>query len=609
MKKYLFGKITIYLSLLTLFNTALFAAGGGSGTKRIAGMVTYLNGLPPEATKFIYLTVFTIISFIVLAVIVALLVASNKLAVERISKEEKAQGYQPPKSFFKRYGLFCFRVVMALDLILMGYALYMVLKSQTLKPRSKPQSAALRVLEGMPVKLGAITMSLDGYGIVRPLQEISLSSEIKGRIVTKKAALKSGVIVKKGELLCEIDVSDYQEILAQLEAEITRLDEDVAMKKQTMTDLENEVVQLEKIYEIEKKNYERYMKLYKRNVSSKTDAETAQKSMLAQMKALINLRASISKAKIEIRSLNALKKKALSTVRKAKLDIERSKIYSPFAGRLLDVYVDNGEYVNVGTKLFDIADDSKLEIPVSLNAVDVARTLGLSASEIKIYENWMAMPDLPPVKIVWTEDKTVCAWEGKVVRIEGFNSTDGTVTMVVSPTKSLLEKDVPAVPLVAGMYCQVTFAGSKVKNSMVVPWSAIQSNSTIYLVDKNNIGHEVKTSIISSNNDSVIISEGLQNMKGYKIVTQRLPNNVVNGSEVKVVAPIKNPIKFVENNIAKLQEEEQRKKQETVQKGNKFQKEKKVKASPTKVQDKDAQSAIGKLPKAMREKLVINDAC
>ena len=331
--------------------------------------------------------------------------------------------------------------------------------------------------------------------------------------------------------------------------------------------------------------------------------------MIAQMKALINLKSSISKAKIEIRSLKASKNKALSTVRKAKLDIARSKIYAPFAGRLLNVHVDNGEYVNVGTNLFDIADDSSLEIPVSLNAVDVAKILGLSASAIKNYENWMATPNLPPVKIAWTEDCGICSWEGKVVRIECFDSTDGTVTMIVSPTKSLIEKDQPSVPLVSGMYCKVTFAGSKVKDSMVVPWSAIQSNSTIYLVDKDNKGHEVKTSIISSNSDSVIISQGLKDAKGYKIVTQRLPNNVVNGSEVKVVAPIKHPEKFVENNIAKLKEDEQKKKQETVQKSNKFKKEKKAKSSPTKIQDKDAQSAVGDLPKAVREKLVINDAC
>ncbi len=614
MRKDFWTKISVTAFLVMNGITAM-ASGGKDKFVEIKvsswWLLVYIEGLPPEAVKFVYFGIGSILLFVSLAIIAAFLVSQKKLVTEHISKKEHAHDHDKSFTeapFIKRHGLAVFRLVMAIDLIIMGYCCFEVLSSQSLKPHSKPQGQSMRVLEGRTVQLQDVTMTLKGFGIVRPLQEICLSAEIKGRIVTKKIALKSGTIVKKGELLCEIDVSDYNETLSQLESEINRINEESAMKKQAVNDIEREVVELAKIYEIEKKNYERSMMLYKRKVSSKTDAETAQKNMITQMKALIALRASISRTKIEIRSLIASKNKAISTVRRAKLDIERSKIYSPFAGRLLNVYIDNGEYVNVGTKLFDIADDSRLEIPVSLNAADVAKILGLSATSIKNYENWMIMPDLPPVTIGWTENTNVCSWQGEVARIECFNSTDGTVTMIVNPTKSLIKKDVPVVPLVSGMYCKVTFPGSKVKNAMTVPWSAIQSNSTIFLVDENNVGREVKTKVISSNSDSVVISQGLENADGFKIVTQRLPNNVVNGSSVNVVTPISDPQKFVERNIAKLKEQKEQK-SKAVKKDDSAKPNNKVKSSPKSSNSKNSQSAIDTLPKAVTNKQTINNIC
>ncbi|UDQ97673.1 HlyD family efflux transporter periplasmic adaptor subunit [Lentisphaerota bacterium WC36G] len=600
MNKKSFKKLFCAIGLFGLTCVTTFAANGENG-KNGQTFADYIGGLPFEAKVFFYVGLLLIILLIALAIAVWFLVTNNILHGANFDKEGNKISLDVSNStFIKRHGITFFRIFAILIILSIGYSAYTVLKAQSLKPRSKPQSQSMRVLEGRDVKLNSVMMSLDGFGIVRPLQEICLSSEIKGRIVTKKADLKSGIIVNKGDLLCEIDISDYKENLMQLEAEIVRLDEETAMKRQTVKDLENEVVQLEKIYEIEKKNYERYLALYKRNVSSKTDAENAQKSMITQLKALINLKSSISKTKIEIRSLDASKQKAISTVRRAKLDIQRSKIYAPFAGRILNVYIENGEYVNVGTKLFDIANDSRLEIPVSLNAVDVARILGLSTTAIKSYENWMTTPDLPPVNISWTEDSSVCRWLGKVVRIEGFNSTDGTVTLVVNPTKSLIAANAPSVPLVSGMYCRVTFSGSSVNNAMIVPWSAIQSNSTIFLVDKENRGHEVKTTIISSDNDSVVISQGLEHAEGYKIVTQRLPNNVVNGSIVRVVPPISDPNRFVEDNIAELNKEKQsnkkNKKQKAAKKKSKNSSSSEVQNIPAAKKELKPKSAMIKLP-------------
>ena len=122
--------------------------------------------------------------------------------------------------------------------------------------------------------------------------------------------------------------------------------------------------------------------------------------------------------------------------------------------------------------------------------------------------------------------------QGKISRIEKFDPETRTVTVVVTPTK-FIGKSTNRLPLVAGMYCQVSFTGKELKNVVKIPWSALQLNGHVYVVDKNNVVHEKEVNIKSSRQDQVIISSGLD--AGEKIINQRIPYGVVNGSKVKTV--------------------------------------------------------------------------
>jgi len=195
--------------------------------------------------------------------------------------------------------------------------------------------------------------------------------------------------------------------------------------------------------------------------------------------------------------------------------------------------LEKNEYISKGQKLFDVADDSSLLIPVSLDTREASAILTLVPEETNNYKHWFKYDKKTPVLIKWTEEPEKCVWEGKISRIEKFDAETRTITVVVEGVK-FIGKSRNRLPLVAGMYCQVDFTGKELKNIIKIPWSALQLNGHVYVVDKKNIVHEKKVNILNSRQDRVIISSGLES--GEKVITQRIPYGVVNGSKVKTVS-------------------------------------------------------------------------
>ena len=435
----------------------------------------------------------------------------------------------------KKGEILAIRIVMCVGVLAFALLLSGLFVWLGKSPKRRDVSELTKVLRAAPVKLGDVELKLGGYGTVEPIREVTLSSELKGRITMKSIDLKAGQLVTKGQVLAKIDSVDYEIALQKASAEVTRLRAELIQLKQYIKDWKEELEKEKKILTLCMSDYERQIKLMRRGAIAKKSVEVAQRIVVNQRKALINTQSNINQKSLKIATLKASLKGAIAQENQAAVNIKRSVIRSPFNGRLKKLFIDHGELASPGTKLFDIADDTKLEIPVSLDASEVANAMGMIKDKSeKKYSNWFKNPEHREVKIVWTEGAELCVWEGRIERVKDFDAETRTVTFIIRPVK-FLKGSSGYFPLLSGMFCKVFFRGITLKNAATVSWLAVQLDGNAYVINKEGRLEQRKIKVFPTKGEEAIISSGLDD--GDFLVIQRLPRGLINGMKVTPINP------------------------------------------------------------------------
>ncbi|MCP3964926.1 MAG: efflux RND transporter periplasmic adaptor subunit [Lentisphaerae bacterium] len=405
-----------------------------------------------------------------------------------------------------------------------------------IKPRPKKRSSEelIKSLMAISVTTSDVKLKLSGYGTAEPIRDVKLSSELKGRIVMKSTDLKVGQLVKKGQILAKIDVSDYEIALQEAKAEMSRLKSERIQLVQLIKDTYEQLQKEQSILKLCISDYIRQRDLQRKGISAKKALEESTRQVVNQRKTIINTKSQLNQRKIQLSTTDAQIKRAAAVKKMAEINIERSTIASPFKGRVNKMYIENGEYVQPGTQLFDIADDTQMEIPVALDAYDVAKMLGLTSRDPKQYLNWFKKPENTEVKIIWAEDPELCVWKGKISRIKEFCPETRTVKIIVRPTQ-FESGSKGFFPLVSGMFCKIFFEGMTLKNAVKIPWVAVQLDGDVYVVNSKGRLEQRAIKIFGTEGDYAIISSGLKS--GDLLIVQRLPRGLVNGMKVKPINP------------------------------------------------------------------------
>lgn len=200
---------------------------------------------------------------------------------------------------------------------------------------------------------------------------------VEGRLVSIAPRVSAPVIrllvddnqdVKRGDLLVELDPSDFQVALNQAEAKLAeakadlsmsqrRVDEGVSVVNRSLED----ITSAESKLAFAKRDFNRYSELYKDGIVSKQDYEksktayevalanfnSAQESSMASQHALASGKAKEQASEAAIKRLEA-------EVEQAKLNLQYTKIYAPQDGKVSARSVEKGNYVSVGQPLMNI---------------------------------------------------------------------------------------------------------------------------------------------------------------------------------------------------------------------------------------------------------------
>ena len=201
--------------------------------------------------------------------------------------------------------------------------------------------------ETRKVRKCTITEVVEASGTVNPVNTVSVGSTVSGLI--KEIYVDFNSVVKKGQILAQIDPANFQASVDQATAQINNARASLANAQAVM--------------EMSRKTYNRYKNLYAKNFIAKSELDQAESDYLANL-------AQVNSAKAQIAQAQA-------TYNTAMTNLGYTKIIAPVDGTIISRDIDLGSPVAASfqaPELFTIAQDlTNMQIEVNVSEADIGK--------------------------------------------------------------------------------------------------------------------------------------------------------------------------------------------------------------------------------------------
>ncbi len=347
-----------------------------------------------------------------------------------------------------------------------------------------PQTPLVRALAVQPASL---RMDVHSQGAVEPKSAVVLSAQVGGAVVAVSKNLRPGAFFAAGEPLVTIDEADYRLALVQQDANVARAELRLAQER-----AEAEVA-LRAWQELEGER---------------------------QADALATRRLFVEEAQAALAAAQA-------TRARADLDLRRTQLALPFAGRVRTASVDKGQFVSPGQPLAEVYDTEYVEVRLPIPDADAAfldlplGPDGGSGPAVELYADFAGKP---------------CRWQGQIVRTEGeIDRKTRMLTLVArveSPFAAAPGDGQP--PLAVGMFVTATITGRAFDSVLALPRAAVRPDGRILVVSAESRLTARPLPILRRDRDAVYAQGALA--PGERICTSPI-EAFVEGMPVRVLEP------------------------------------------------------------------------
>jgi len=375
------------------------------------------------------------------------------------------------RKFFK----FMLPLILIIGSVLVVIALVVIQKSQSAERKQETEKAVL--VDTIDAEVVSLNFTVNSQGSVKPRTETTLVSEVSGKIVSVAPEFVAGGFFHKGDVLLQIDPSDYKTGLKRAEAALAsrraKLADETARSEQALKDWKNLGKQGEP-----------------------TDLALRKPQMA-------DARANVSAAEAD--------------VQKARRDLERTRITLPYDGLVRQKAVDIGQYVTPGTRLgvtFAI-DTAEVRLPLTSNDLHY---LDLpSETEVKSKHK-----SYPPVTLSAESGSSLDKWQAKIIRTEGVVDETSrviyAVAQVVDPYGILGQSHQQELKI--GTFVNAQIQGLPAENVVVLPRYVLRPDHTVLIADENNDLQILPVTVLRAEPKKVYLSEGIEG--GTKVVITTL---------------------------------------------------------------------------------------
>ncbi|MBA2663304.1 MAG: efflux RND transporter periplasmic adaptor subunit [Bradymonadaceae bacterium] len=343
--------------------------------------------------------------------------------------------------------------------------------------RPEPQRAAPGS-EGILVQTATAARSMHRMdvavrGAVTASRQVSLQSQLAGRVVWMHPELQIGGFVKEGEVLLRIEARDYE-----IAAEESKTVVDQARAQLAIEEGQQVIAQRE-------------WALFANDSRSGADDP------------------GLALRKPQLKMAESSVKAAEARQKRTQLDLSRTVVRAPFNGFVQAIAVELGQLVN---------NQSQMATLVGTDTVWVSASVPIER---------LAAIEIPGSQAIIRQDTGSHTVErpGKVVRLLGDLDPVGRMARVLIEVEDPfdLKKEASAkakLPLLVRAFVEVAIEGSESRELIEIPRRNVHNGDTVYVVESDGTLGLRPVAIVWRTSDSVLIEEGLS--AGERYVTSSI---------------------------------------------------------------------------------------
>jgi len=352
---------------------------------------------------------------------------------------------------------------------------------------SRENIPLVRVKAATPTNVQWVVHS---QGNVQPRTQITLSPEISGIVAEVSPALVPGGFFEAGELLVQLEPTDYELAATQAVAQVI-----AATARLIREEAEAEVASAE------------WAELGGGRTPSPL---TLRKPQLAEAQAALA--------------------SAEAAVEQAHRELDKTALRAPFAGRVSSENVDVGQFVSRGAPLavLQSVETAEVRLPIPPGQAGYA--------DLPIPWREGMGGGRPEVRLSGKLGRSTHVWTGTVVRTESELDSKTRMIIAVAEVKNPYQRqdDEERPPLLTGLFVNAEIVGHTLENVFEIPRDALRGRDELLLVDQESRLRFRTVDVIRSERGRVVIRDGL---RAGELICLSPMETPVDGMRVRIAVP------------------------------------------------------------------------
>jgi len=371
------------------------------------------------------------------------------------------------------------------------------------------RATAVRVIEA---QIMSVRPSLTGYGLVAPSRTYEAIAQVGGTADYVNPALRKGEILPEGAVLLRLSPEDFNLAIAQARANIRAAEAKLAELTVSEQNQRAALAIEEDALALKATDLERSESLFASQAISQTVLDGARAAHLAQSQKVQGIRGTLALLPAQREAQNEQIAVYRASLASAELNLARSEITLPFAGRVSIATVEQGQFVKAGQTIASFDGIEAAEAEAQVSVADLSRLLGEARAQagLSVFDPEAMSSVLKELGIEATVrlqlGNEVAEWPATLDRISNvIDPKSGTLGVIVRVENAYGGAGRP--PLTKGMFVEVELTAPPV-TGVVVPRAALDQGRVL-LADSDGrlVVHPVQPALVQG--DIALIDAGL----------------------------------------------------------------------------------------------------